>query len=67
LGVGHRLLVLRGSKLRQQSRINGAAIKLSQAEIAVEADAGDQSVAGCGIELLGQRLLSPRRRYSMIS
>ena len=60
-----------GGKLGQQLRINGTPVKLRQSEIAVEANAGEQSLAGCGIELLRQRFFSAlflvRRIYSMIN
>jgi hypothetical protein len=46
-------------KLRQERRINRPAIKLGKPKIAIEADACEQSFAGCGIELLRQPVFSP--------
>ena len=42
---------------REQRRVHGTAVKLGEAQIAVEADAGQQGFAGCGIERLRQRTL----------
>ena len=49
-------LATRG-KLGGKRRIHGAAIELGEPQIAVEADAGQQGFAGCGIERLRQRTL----------
>jgi hypothetical protein len=53
LGLCLRLVWL-GGQSGQERGVHGAAVKLCEAKIAIEADAGCEGLAGCGIERLRQ-------------
>jgi len=57
---GTQILGLRGKgfELGLEGGVDGAAIELGEAEVAVEADAGEESFACCGVECGWQRAYS---------